>query len=62
MAVILVIYFVLGFFIPAMPMLLLTVPVFLPMVKTLGFDLIWFGILVVRLNETAVITPPVAIV
>jgi TRAP-type C4-dicarboxylate transport system permease large subunit len=43
----------------AMAMILLTVPIFFPLVTSLGFDPIWFGIIVVRIFEIASITPPV---
>jgi TRAP-type C4-dicarboxylate transport system permease large subunit len=42
-----------------MSMILLTVPVFYPLVQHLGFDLIWFGIIVVVVTEISFITPPV---
>jgi TRAP-type C4-dicarboxylate transport system permease large subunit len=44
-----------------MSMLFLTVPMFYPIVAGMGFDLIWFGILVVTLVEIALITPPVGL-
>jgi TRAP-type C4-dicarboxylate transport system permease large subunit len=40
-------------------MMLLTVPIFYPLVQSLGFDLVWFGILVVVVTEISLITPPV---
>jgi len=40
-------------------MVLLTVPIFYPLVQHLGFDLIWFGIIVVVVTEISFITPPV---
>lgn len=42
-----------------MSMILLTVPVLYPVVEALGFDLIWFGIMVVVVTEISLITPPV---
>ena len=39
-------------------MILLTVPIFFPIVEALGFDLVWFGILVVVVTEISLITPP----
>ena len=42
-------------------MILLTVPVFYPLVQHLGFDLIWFGIIVVVVTEISFITPPVGL-
>jgi tripartite ATP-independent transporter DctM subunit len=59
MLVILLIYLFLGCFLDAMAMVLLTIPIFLPVAKALGFDPIWFGIILVRVMEVAVITPPV---
>ena len=40
-------------------MILLTVPVFYPLVQHLGFDLVWFGVIVVVVTEISLITPPV---
>ena len=56
--VILCIYIVLGMVFESLSMLLLTVPVFYPLVQSLGFDLVWFGIVVV-VTEISLITPPV---
>lgn len=56
---ILLIYVVLGMLLESMSMLLLTVPVFYPLVANLGFDLVWFGIVVVIVTEISLITPPV---
>ncbi|CAP45225.1 TRAP transporter large permease [Bordetella petrii] len=52
------IYIVLGCVLESMSMILLTVPVFYPLVQSLGFDLIWFGIIVVVVTEISFITPP----
>lgn len=57
--VILGIYIVLGCMFESMSMILLTVPVFFPVVAGLGLDLVWFGILVVIVTEISLITPPV---
>lgn len=51
-------YIVLGAVLESMSMILLTVPVFYPLVQYLGFDLIWFGIIVVVVTEISFITPP----
>lgn len=59
--VILAIYLVLGCILDSMSMLFLTVPVFYPIVLGLGYDLIWFGIIVVTMIEIALITPPVGL-
>ncbi|KEA63638.1 TRAP dicarboxylate transporter, DctM subunit, unknown substrate 3 [Marinobacterium lacunae] len=57
--VILAIYIVLGMVFESLSMMLLTVPVFYPLVSSLGFDLVWFGIVVVVVTEISLITPPV---
>jgi tripartite ATP-independent transporter DctM subunit len=57
----LVVYVVLGCFLDAIGMMALTLPIFGPIVERLGFDMIWFGILVVKMIEIALITPPVGL-
>jgi TRAP-type C4-dicarboxylate transport system permease large subunit len=42
-----------------MSMVLLTIPVFFPLTKSLGYDPIWFGVIVVLVVEMAMVTPPV---
>jgi tripartite ATP-independent transporter DctM subunit len=59
MLVLILFYFVLGCFIDSLGMILITVPVFLPLVLGLGYDPIWFGVLVVVVVEIGLITPPV---
>jgi len=60
MAVILLIYLVLGCFIDALAMILLTIPIFYPIaVNMLGYDPIWFGVIIVLTVAMGVITPPV---
>ena len=56
---ILLIYLILGCVFESLSMILLTVPIFAPLVEGLGFDLIWFGILVVVATEISLITPPI---
>lgn len=56
---ILLIYLILGCMLESMSMLLLTVPLFFPVIEGLGLNLIWFGILVVVAIEISLITPPV---
>jgi tripartite ATP-independent transporter DctM subunit len=56
---ILVIYVLLGAVFEGIGMILLTVPIFFPVVQSLGFDLIWFGIVVIMVTEISLITPPV---
>ncbi len=55
------IYLILGCVLESLSMLLLTVPIFYPIVQHLGFDLVWFGILVVIVTEISLITPPVGL-
>lgn len=52
-------YLVLGMFMDAMSMLVLTVPIAVPVVVAVGADPIWFGIFIVLMCEIALITPPV---
>ncbi|WP_343116096.1 TRAP transporter large permease [Ostreiculturibacter nitratireducens] len=61
LAVILLSYLVLGCFMEGFAMLVLTMPIFLPVITALGFDPIWFGVLVVITLEMGLITPPVGI-
>jgi tripartite ATP-independent transporter DctM subunit len=55
------IYVLLGCVLESMSMVLLTVPMFFPVVQHLGFDLVWFGIIVVVVTEISLITPPVGL-
>lgn len=55
------VYVLLGCILESMSMIVLTVPVFYPMIQALGFDLIWFGIVVVVVTEISLITPPVGL-
>ncbi|MFV0386636.1 TRAP transporter large permease [Paracoccus sp. (in: a-proteobacteria)] len=52
------VFLVLGMFLDPLGIMLITMPVFLPMIKALGLDLIWFGIIVVKYVEIGMITPP----
>ncbi len=54
----LLIYIILGSVFESLSMILLTVPIFFPIVEALGFDLVWFGVLVVVVTEISLITPP----
>jgi tripartite ATP-independent transporter DctM subunit len=58
---ILAIYIVLGCVFESLSMLLLTVPIFFPLVTGLGYDPVWFGIVVVVVTEISLITPPVGL-
>ena len=59
--VILLFYLVLGLIMPAISMLILTVPIFFPVISILEFNPIWYGVLMVIMFEMAVITPPMGI-
>jgi len=59
--VILLIYILLGTIIEGLAMIFLTVPIFVPVVDAMGFDLIWFGIVMVMVVEISLITPPIGL-
>jgi len=61
MMVIILIYLIGGCFMDGFALILLTVPIFFPVAQTLGFDPIWFGVIIVLIAEMGVITPPVGI-
>ncbi|TKB08890.1 TRAP transporter large permease [Desulforhopalus sp. IMCC35007] len=54
-------YVVLGFFIETLSLMVITVPIVAPILVNLGYDPIWFGILLILLIEMALITPPVGL-
>jgi tripartite ATP-independent transporter DctM subunit len=54
-------YVILGFFIETLSLMIVTIPFVAPLVAQLGFDLVWFGILLIVLIEMALITPPVGL-
>lgn len=56
---ILLFYLILGCFMDAMSMIMLTIPFVFPLIVSLGFDPIWFGIVVVTVAELGLITPPI---
>lgn len=56
-----VIYLVLGMFIDSIGLLLLTLPFILPLADAAGMNLIWFGIIVIKLLEIGLVTPPVGL-
>lgn len=61
MLAIVLVFLVLGCFLPSMPLLLICVPIFVPIAKVFGWDLIWFGVIIVILDNMASITPPFGI-
>lgn len=54
-------YVVLGMFMETLSMMVATVPIITPVIVSLGFDPVWFGVIIILLIETAMITPPVGI-
>ncbi len=61
LALILLVYLLLGMVLESLSMVLLTVPIFAPVMAALGYDLVWFGIVVVVITEISLITPPVGL-
>src|SRR3546814_7438154 len=61
MWLIIALYLVLGMFMESLSMMIATVPIITPVVISMGFDPVWFGILMMVLLETALITPPVGL-
>ena len=61
MSLIIFVYLLGGCFMDALGMVILTIPIFFPVAQTLGFDPIWFGVVIVLITEMGVITPPVGI-
>jgi tripartite ATP-independent transporter DctM subunit len=59
--VIVLVYLVGGCFIDALALIMLTIPIFYPVVMNLGYDPIWFGVIIVLVTQMGVITPPVGI-
>ena len=59
MLMIIIVYLIGGCFMDALGLILLTVPIFFPVAMSLGFNPIWFGIIITRVSEIGVITPPV---
>ncbi len=59
LALIMLMYLVLGCLMDAMAMIILTVPIIFPVVTALGFDPIWFGVIIVMTVELGLIHPPV---
>jgi C4-dicarboxylate transporter, DctM subunit len=59
LALIMLMYLVLGCLMDALAMIILTVPIVFPVIKELGFDPIWFGVIIVMTVELGLIHPPV---
>ncbi len=60
-AMIVLVYLIGGCFIDALALIMLTIPIFYPIIQDLGYDPIWFGIIIVLVTQMGVITPPVGI-
>ncbi|MCX5993165.1 MAG: TRAP transporter large permease [Chloroflexi bacterium] len=61
MGIIIIIYIIGGCFMDSLALITLTIPIFYPVVLALGFDPIWFGVIIVLVTEIGVITPPVGL-
>jgi C4-dicarboxylate transporter DctM subunit len=59
LALIMIMYLILGCLMDALAMIILTVPIIFPVIKELGFDPIWFGVIIVMTVELGLIHPPV---
>jgi len=60
-AIIIAVYLLLGCLMDSLAMIMLTIPIFFPVVVTLGYDPIWFGVIIVLVAEMGVVTPPIGI-
>ena len=60
-ALICLVYLLGGCVIDALALIMLTIPIFYPIVMDLGYDPIWFGVIIVLVTQMGVITPPVGI-
>jgi C4-dicarboxylate transporter DctM subunit len=61
MLVLVLIYMLLGCFLDQMAILVLTIPIVAPLVQSLGFDLIWFGVIIIVVAELGLVTPPLGL-
>ncbi|MEL7172241.1 MAG: TRAP transporter large permease, partial [Pseudomonadota bacterium] len=61
MLAIIVLYIILGFFIETLSLMVATIPIVAPIVVAIGYDPVWFGIMLILLVEMALITPPVGL-
>jgi tripartite ATP-independent transporter DctM subunit len=59
--VVVLLYLVLGFFIETLSLMVATIPIIVPIIAGLGYDKVWFGVLMIVLIEMALITPPVGL-
>lgn len=61
LTLIVVLYLMLGCFMDALGMMLVTMPMVVPLMQSLGFDLVWFGVMLIKLCEIGAITPPIGV-
>jgi len=61
LVMVMAVYLILGCAMDSLAMVLITVPVFFPLIQQLGFDPIWFGVIIVRMTEIGLITPPIGL-
>jgi len=61
MIAIVIFYLILGCFMETMAMMITTIPIIEPIVRSMGYDPVWFGVIVIILVEAAMITPPVGV-
>ncbi len=61
LAMVVGVYFLGGCFMDSLALVMLTVPIFFPLIQSIGYDPIWFGLIIVMVTEMGVITPPVGI-
>jgi tripartite ATP-independent transporter DctM subunit len=61
MLLIILVYFAGGCFIDSLALIMLTIPIFYPVVLNLGYDPIWFGVVIVLITQIGVLTPPVGV-
>ena len=61
MALIITVYLIGGCFIDALAFIMLTVPIFYPVIVSMGYDPMWFGVIIVLVTQIGVITPPVGV-
>ena len=62
MIAIIILYLILGCFLPEFPMIMLTVPILYPVAQAMNFDLVWFGVMIVIVMCTGMMTPPVGMI
>src|SRR5690606_945470 len=56
-----VVYVVLGMFLDSIGLMLITLPIFIPIAESTGIELIWFGVIVIKLLEVGMVTPPLGL-